>query len=504
MKRALPVVLSGMALVMSTTLALAAGAVTRVSGPSPYAGCTAGAGTGKIYVNTEVEPYVAVNPANPKTLVATWQQDRWSNGGAHGGASASSADGGRSWTETTLPLSSCAPGAVVAADGKSFLRASDFWVSFGPDGTAYASGLPFDLIDGRNGVANATSRDGGLTWHHAQMVYFSATNQFSADKNSVTANPVQPRVAYTVWDVLVSATDNPDDNPHTGAYNGDAYFSGTTDGGVTWGTPKVIFPTSNRNQTIGNVVVVDSRNGGNTLYDFANYIVAPNSASNTQQELAFVKSTDGGATWSAPQVVTQMFTKGVHDPNTGALLRVGDGIPSVTIDPATGQIYAAWEDSTQFKKGDTSSSVFDDEISMVTSTDGGASWTAPLRVSNFSGQPVFTPSLAVDTGGRVGLTYYDARNLTAGNTTTMPVDYWFNSSTDHGATFGAERHVAGSFNILAAPYARGYFLGDYMGLASSGRTFVAAFAATNCTDNSCSATANPGVNAQDIFVATGL
>jgi len=504
MKRVLPVVLSGAVLLLSSTLALAASSVARVSGPSPYAACTAGAGTGKLFNNTEVEPYLAANPANTKNLVATWQQDRWSNGGAHGGGSAASFDGGRTWTETSLPFSSCAAGGVIAPDGHGFLRASDFWVSFGPDGTAYASGLPFDLVNGRGGVASATSSDGGLTWRNTQMVYFSATNQYSADKNSVTANPVQPGVAYSVWDVLVSPTDNPDDNPHTGAYTGDAYFTRTTDGGRTWSAAKVIFPTSNRNQTIGNIVVVDSRNGGNTLYDFANYTVSPNSTANTQQELAFVKSTDGGTSWSAPQVVAQMFTKGVHDPNTGALLRVGDGIPNVTIDPATGQIYAAWEESSQFKKGNTSSSVFDDQISMVTSADGGATWSAPARVSNFSGLPVFTPSLAVDSAGRVGFTYYDARNLTPTNTSTMPVDFWFVDSTDHGVTFGPERHVAGSFNVLAAPYARGYFLGDYMGLAASGRSFNAAFTATNCSDNSCSATANPGVNAQDIFVATGL
>ena len=59
----------------------------RVSGPSPFASCTnIGPGTpGAVnYVNSEVEPWVAVNPADPLNIVGVWQQDRWSDGGARG------------------------------------------------------------------------------------------------------------------------------------------------------------------------------------------------------------------------------------------------------------------------------------------------------------------------------------------------------------------------------------------------------------------------------------
>src|SRR5262249_3988310 len=37
-----------------------------------------------------------------------------------------------------------------------------------------------------------------------------------------------------------------------------------------------------------------------------------------------------------------------------------------------------------------------------------------------------------------------------------------------GASFGNEQHVAGSFNMLAAPNAGGFFLGDYQALATAG------------------------------------
>src|SRR2546421_12931662 len=79
------------ALALASTMALAfsqqalAATVTApvlVSGPSPYANCTIGGGAGATnYVNAEVEPYVAVNPATAGNVIGVWQQDRWSDGG---------------------------------------------------------------------------------------------------------------------------------------------------------------------------------------------------------------------------------------------------------------------------------------------------------------------------------------------------------------------------------------------------------------------------------------
>jgi len=35
-----------------------------------------------VFPSGEVEPYIDVNPTNPDNLIAVWQQDRWSDGGA--------------------------------------------------------------------------------------------------------------------------------------------------------------------------------------------------------------------------------------------------------------------------------------------------------------------------------------------------------------------------------------------------------------------------------------
>src|SRR3954469_22396793 len=125
--------------------------LTLASGPSPFAGCTVGGAPGSVlYPNAEEEPWVDVNPTNPQNLIAVWQQDRWSDGGAHGLVTAVSHDGGLTWAETFPHFSTCAGG--TPANGGDFDRASDPWVSFGPDGRAYQVSLSFNALNNENAV----------------------------------------------------------------------------------------------------------------------------------------------------------------------------------------------------------------------------------------------------------------------------------------------------------------------------------------------------------------
>ena len=96
-------------------------------------------------------------------------------------------------------------------------------------------------------------------------------------------------------------------------------------------------------------------------------------------------------------------------------------------------------------------------------------------VSNPNSKPAFTPTVAVNSESTVAVTYYDFRNPD-GSTVGQPTDYWFTSSTDHGASFGSETRITPtSFDILNAPNAGGLFLGDYEGLDVNGTAFVPFF-----------------------------
>src|SRR6266568_4309347 len=484
----MPLGLIALSLTIASAAALALTLVT-VSSADPYAACSNAGQSGTNYVDAEVEPFVAVNSHLAGNVVGVWQQDRWSNGGAHGLIAGFSTDGGTTWGESTLPFSVCAPGAILDPfTGTPYDRASDPWVSIGPDGTAYTVGLlaTESTVSGNNdtGVAAATSGNGGKTWGNAVLIksdqgtspIFEVTHFFN-DKESVTADPIHAGTAYVVWDRLVAPSHSPDADLRAHAFRGPTWFSKTTDGGKTWTGTRAIFDPGQNSQTIGNQVVVNRQTG--VLCDFFELFQTTGSPSFTPRGLSvgFISSSDGGSTWSKPTVVSNQQTVDDFAPNTGALLRTGAGLPSVAIDASNGDLYVVWEDA-RFTSGTVNQAV------ISTSTNGGAHWSGPAVVSNPNSKPAFTPTVAVNSGGTVAVTYYDFRNPD-GSTVGQPTDYWFTASTDHGASFGDETRITPtSFDILNAPNAGGLFLGDYEGLDVNGTAFVPFFVKTNDEDKS--------------------
>ena len=101
--------------------------LTLVSGPSPFAGCTHTGTGGTNYLNAEVEPWVAVNPANPSNIIGVYQQDRWSNGGARGLVASITHDGGTTWSRSWAPFTFCSDGNV--GNGGDFERGRSLFFS---------------------------------------------------------------------------------------------------------------------------------------------------------------------------------------------------------------------------------------------------------------------------------------------------------------------------------------------------------------------------------------
>ena len=127
------------------------GPLAQVSGASPIpAACIGDTNASSTSVNnygTEVEPHVMVDPSNPNVLVGAWQQDRWNDGGSRGIVSASSTNGGATWTINAITKSSDCTGGT-AANGGDYERASDPWVAISPNGTAYLMTLSVDQEPG--------------------------------------------------------------------------------------------------------------------------------------------------------------------------------------------------------------------------------------------------------------------------------------------------------------------------------------------------------------------
>jgi hypothetical protein len=151
-----------------------------------------------------------------------------------------------------------------------------------------------------------------------------------------------------------------------------------------------------------------------------------------------------------------------------APVRAGEILASFAADPTSGRLYAAWQDS-RFSDGAR------DAIALAWSTDGGQTWSAPIRVNPNANVPAFTPTVAVSATGVVGVTYYDFRQ--AGTSTFRPTDVWLATTRDLAAW--SEVRLAGNFDMLDAPNANGLFVGDYQGLDTDGSAFAALYVLVN-------------------------
>ena len=421
----------------------------RVSQLSTFsAGCDGVAATGTLYTNTAAEPYLAVNPTSPMNLISAWQQNRWSDGGAQGLNLAASFDGGATWTLANAAFSRCTGGN--SGNPGDYARATDVWLTVSPAGVVYALALSFSgatLLPGSSsGMLVAQSRDGGLTWSAPIALIQDGSTVFN-DKGSITADPTDANYVYAVWDRL------------SGQSAGPSYVAVTANAGATWQAARSIYDPGAQSQTLGNQIVVLP---GDVVLDLFTELGA------TSALVRVIRSTDHGANWSAALTLSDLQAVGTTDPNTGAAVRDGSGLVSVSVGPG-GIVYVAWQDS-RFSGGQH------DGIAMTHSADGGLTWSVPVQVNADPNVPAFTPTIHVRADGVIGVTYYDLRSNTS-SPASLLADCWLVTSSD-GVTF-RESHLSGPFDLDLAPDSRGQFLGDYEALASTPSSFLPFYVQTD-------------------------
>lgn len=431
----------------------------RVSGASPYAAdCfdveDGGFGTG--FSDAETEVTLAADPRRPTHLVAGWMQDLY-----NGYVTATSVDGGRTWSRPTV-----VPGVSACSGGDADLGL-DPWVSIGADGTAYLSGFSLDLPDAtvpapvRSRLQVSTSQDLGRQWSRPRVITDDPV--VLNDKPAVTADPKKAGRAYLVWTRESTAF---------GPLSTGISFTRTDDGGATWSeartvlapNPPTLIPHGSELLVLpdGSLLVIATMLPG----------LVPDTGRFLPHTVQAVRSTDGGQTWSAPVTVAEFTTAdgSFHsgaDPDSGDRLQAPSAFTGVDVAP-DGTVYLVWRHALSEQQS---------ELRLSRSADGGRTWSSPRAVTA-PRTATFLPHLAVAGDGTVGLSYHDTRRDVAGDD-AFTADVWLARSRDGGRTW-QEEALIGPVDLRRAPMREipqaGRFVGDYHGFVGLPQGFLAALA----------------------------
>jgi len=407
--------------------------------------------------DTTVEPAIAVNPTDPDNAVTTYQEGRVDTAGDQDNGFATTFDGGKTWTFGELP------GLTGAVSGP-WNRASDPSVAFGPEGNVYASSLVFDegSSTAPSGVAVNVSTDGGKTWGTPTYPDNQPTDN-GDDKDwivvdqSAAAGHHQGRV-YVVWD-----------RPSAGVL-----LSYSDDFGATWSNPSTVSAQFG----VGAIPLVMPNGGLAVVFlSFGSLGSAPRASAREAEAGSGIRmaiavaagagsvATGGPISFGATHRIAAYLGNPIRQQRAG-------GLPTAAVDAATGRIYVGWEDG-RFRRDRVNDAV------VTWSDDRGATWHRVKPVNpGPRGNWVdhYNVAIAVGDDGTLRVVDLVRREAPRIRNASPYVDVQYQQSTDGGRTFTAPIRVdvrrRADVRFAAVAGGRAFF-GDYEQLAVAGpRTYV--------------------------------
>ncbi len=402
-------------------------------------------GDEKPYTNQRMqnESSIAVNPTNPKNLIAS-AVDYRDNSSTWIYVSD---DGGKTWTNQNL--------------GKAFnswRSSNDPSVSFSDDGTAYLvyGGFESNNNDGQfkggNGVFFAYSQNQGKTWTAHIPVIAHTTKQsldsafedkYYIESDNSKSSPYYHRL-YNPWKRVIARDSSTQ-----------IVISHSKDKGLTWSKPVPVSPRmaySSEDTTYGQSFPLSEAAPNGDVYVVWN--------NGIKHGVGFNKSTDGGETWGEPKLikyynifgVTKKFTQGWRHSLKGTVR--AEAYPIIRCDqsngPRKGWLYLIWA-------ADRIPNIY-----FSRSTDGGNTWSDAKIVHSVTTNDQFWPWLDVDPiTGDLGVMYFDSRRFPD----NMRIECWVSYSNDGGDSWIDRAASDMSSDIRLNPFEENVFAGDYSGMA---------------------------------------
>jgi hypothetical protein len=409
--------------------------LARCSSTTP-SGLTGGA------LKMQDEPAVAIDPTSTHFIVASANDycditptfgDTWQGIYA-------STDGGASWTDSLLPgYPGSGDSTPLVAAGDT--AATDPVLDWDNSGHLFAGGIAFNRppggeTQGHSGVSPTNANMYVSTWNKVRVsgtaplgIHYVRTvivghGTPNANFDSAGRFNDKPSLKVDDWSMLESP------------YAGNLYvawtlftavgqdkilFARSTDGGATFSRPRTVSGTVANAQ--GSDIAVASN--GDVYIFWRQFAFVGGS---TGDGVVFVKSSDGGRTFSDPQLAfpitpydrSDTYAAGGSARVCGSLVDLclsgftfphTETLPQATAD-SSGNLYVAYEQlRAAADNGDSYQPDGQSQVAVQRSTDGGAGWSGPLAVDDQSVGDQFWPNLAYDSStGKLAMIYYDSRS----------------------------------------------------------------------------------------------
>ncbi len=375
------------------------------------------------------EPYIAVNPTNPKNIISGWMRGRLD--GKIWIAVKSSFDEGNSWSNIQfMPHDTAINGSA------------DVSIAFNRNGIAFLSYINYrQTPDTAGAVFVVSSTDGGINWSEPVNVFdMKEKSDLPIDRPWIAIDNSGGKNDGTIYLTSMSAY------WYIGQHHN--YLKTSTDNGKTWSSIKQI---DNIDFSVGimtkSSAVISIGAEGTVFIAYHSY----DTSASKLVRIYYASTNDLGNTFQRGVITNALYSKASNS---------GDFTKSYCIAADAsrkGNVSLSWIDE---RNGDA-------DVFLKKSTDYGKTWTLPLRVNDDSlknGIEQDEVWMNYSINGNLAIAWRDRRLNGKGDTVNFSI--FSTISTDGGDNFAPNKLISAT----SSPYLKVTKGNSFIGVAMSNNT----------------------------------